>query len=78
MVAGSVIALAATAQTRDPWKGFAWGAGAGLAKELLDANSSGQCSAKDLAVTVLGAAIGAGLGARIIVTPRSVTYSVDF
>jgi uncharacterized protein YfiM (DUF2279 family) len=78
LLMGSVIALAGTVGHKDPWMGFAYGAGAGLLKEAIDSRGSGTCSAQDLAVTLIGAAIGAGIGARIIVTPNSITYSMDF
>jgi hypothetical protein len=54
---------------------FLIGAGVGLAKELGDA-TGGDPSAKDLAVTALGALAGAyAPGLRIVKTPRVLTVS---
>lgn len=77
-IAGSAIALGVTAQTRDPWKGFAYGAGVGLVKEALDAGGSGTCSAQDLAITVIGAGVGAYFGGKLILAPNYIGYRTEF
>jgi uncharacterized protein YfiM (DUF2279 family) len=56
--------------TNDPMKGFLWGAGVGVAKEVLDSSGQGTCSAQDLAASLLGAGIGAA-GAKWVLIPRS-------
>lgn len=58
---GTAVATAMTVQTRDPWKGFAWGVGVGAAKEVFDLKV-GQCTLQDFAVTAVGAGIGAMTG----------------
>lgn len=63
---GAGIATVATMHTGDPWTGFAVGAAAGVTKEALDAAGMGQCSGKDLAVTLAGAAVGAWTGHLIV------------
>lgn len=63
--------------TRSPMTGFWAGAAAGAAKELLDSTGSGQCSLQDLAVTLLGAAIGAA-GSHVIVSPQFIGYRREF
>lgn len=74
---GATIATSVGVHTRSPMTGFWAGAAAGAAKELLDATGSGQCSAQDLVVTLLGAAIGA-TGAHVIVSPRFIGYRREF
>lgn len=78
---GAIISGFVTAKTQDPWQGFAWGAGAGLLKEGIDKYSGGCVSAKDFAVTVLGAAVGASFVNWNIKRQNGttmVTYSVKF
>jgi hypothetical protein len=69
-IGGGAIALAMTAQTGSSLKGFAWGCGAGVAKEAFDATGQGQVSGKDLVVTCLAAAAGAGAG-RFFIAPTN-------
>lgn len=69
-IGGGTIALAMTAQTGSSLKGFAWGCGAGAAKEVFDATGQGQVSGKDLVVTCLAAAAGAGAG-RLFIAPTN-------
>lgn len=80
-IGGGTIALAMTAQTGSAMKGFAWGCGAGVAKEAFDAAGQGQVSGKDLVVTCLAAAAGAGAG-RFFVAPTNggarVTMALKF
>ena len=66
-IGGAAIALAMTAQTGSSLTGFAWGCGAGVAKEVFDSTGQGQVSGKDLIVTCAGAAVGAGAG-RFFIT----------
>jgi uncharacterized protein YfiM (DUF2279 family) len=75
--AGAAIAGAITFATRSPTTGFWVGTAAGLAKELYDSTGRGHTSAKDFAVTALGAYIGSQ-AAGWVITPRSITYSVSF
>ena len=65
-MAGGGIAFIATLQTGDPWKGFMYGAGAGLAKEAIDATGLGDCSLQDLAVTAIAAGVAAYTGGLFI------------
>lgn len=65
-MAGGIISMATTLHTGDPWKGFAWGAGIGVGKELLDAGGMGTCSLQDLLVTVGAAALGASAGYQLV------------
>jgi uncharacterized protein YfiM (DUF2279 family) len=74
---GALIATAVTVHTRDPWIGFAAGAGVGLVKELVDAGGLGTPSAKDFLVTVAGAAVGASVG-HIIIAPNFIGYHAKF
>lgn len=67
---GGVIAIAMTVQTGSAMKGFAWGCGAGVAKEAFDATGQGYVSGKDLVVTCLAAAAGAGVG-RFFIAPTN-------
>jgi len=79
--AGAGIALGVTAHTQDPWKGFYWGAGVGVAKELLDSSGAGTCSLQDMLVTVAGAGIGAYTGSLFIVPQQGglkVVYYKEF
>lgn len=80
-IGGGAIALAMTAQAGSPAKGFAWGCGAGVAKEAFDAMVMGQVSSKDLVVTCLAAAAGAGAG-RFFIQPTNggarVTMALKF
>lgn len=65
-VVGGGIALVTTLHTADPWRGFLYGAGAGLVKEAIDATGQGDCSLQDLAVTVAAAGIAAYTGGLIV------------
>lgn len=80
-LAGGGIAFVATLQTADPWRGFLWGAGAGLAKEAIDAAGQGDCSLQDLAVTVAAAGIAAYTGGLIVTRVQNrtlVAYTRSF
>lgn len=81
LAAGGGIAFVATLHTGDPWRGFAWGAGASLAKELIDATGQGDCSLQDLAVGVIGAGIAAYTGGLIVTRVQGrtlVAYTTSF
>lgn len=78
---GAAVAMVATMHTRDPMQGFMWGAGVGLAKEVLDSTGNGNCSAQDFLVTVAGAGIGAVAGKWLIIPKRdglAVAYRTEF
>lgn len=78
---GAGISWVGTLHTKDPMKGFYWGAAAGIAKELLDADGSGTCSLQDAAVTVVGAAIGAYTGGLVVTYLKgrvTVAYATSF
>lgn len=80
-LAGGGIAFVVTLHTADPWRGFLWGAGAGLAKEAIDATGQGDCSLQDLAVTVAAAGIAAYTGGFIVTRVQGrtlVAYSRSF
>ncbi len=64
---GAFISTVVTMHTGDPMTGFLAGTAAGVVKEAADAGGLGQCSGKDLLVTVAGAALGAWAG-HIVVT----------
>ena len=64
--AGAGISFFATLHTADPWQGFLWGAGAGLAKEAIDATGQGDCSLQDFAVTGIAAGVAAYTGGVIV------------
>lgn len=59
LVGGAAIAAAVTAGTRNEWHGFLAGTASGLLKEVYDSTGRGHVSAKDAAVTAIGALIGA-------------------
>ena len=69
--------------TESPMKGFLWGTGVSIGKELLDLSGAGQCSFKDFAAGVVGAGFAAG-GAHIFIKYRerdnklTVIYSVQW
>lgn len=81
-VAGAFAGAGATAQFRDPLKGFAAGAAIGALKELSDSRGGGRtCSLQDFAVTAIGAAVGAYGSAWMIAPTRggvNVSYSTTF
>lgn len=80
-VAGAFAGAGATAQFRDPLKGFAAGVAIGALKELSDSRGGGTCSLQDFAVTAIGAAVGAYGGAWLIAPTRggmTVSYSTTF
>ena len=80
-LAGGGIAFVVTLHTADPWQGFLWGAGAGLAKEAIDAAGQGDCSLQDLAVTVAAAGIAAYTGGLIVTRVQGrtlVAYTKSF
>lgn len=81
LMAGAGIAWFATLHTADPWKGFAWGAGVGLAKEMVDAAGLGDCSLQDFAVTAIGAGIAAYTGGLVVTRVQGrtlVAYARNF
>jgi len=78
LAAGSVISFATTLGTKSPLIGFAAGSAIGLLKEASDSDGSGTCSSKDLAVTVLGAAIGAFAGHRVLIWQENKTTVVAY
>lgn len=65
--AGVAMAALVTTHSGDPDKGFYTGTAIGVAKELEDALTSGECTLQDLVATAAGAAVGAYLG-NVIVT----------
>ena len=79
--AGSVISFATTLGTEKPLWGFAAGAAVGLLKEISD-RGAGCSSGKDFGVTVLGAAVGAFLGDRVLIMRKNgmniVAYQTEF
>lgn len=77
--AGIVIGAVGTLATGSRMAGFALGAGAGLLKEVYDDHYRDihTVSAKDFAVTALGAAIGAQLPG-LLIGPRSISYTTSF
>lgn len=80
-LAGGGIAFVVTMHTADSWRGFLWGAGAGLAKEAIDASGSGDCSLQDLAVTVAAAGLAAYTSGVIVTRVQGrtlVAYSRSF
>lgn len=79
--AGLVISGLVTMHTKDRETGFYAGVIAGAAKELIDATGAGEVSAKDFAVTVLGAAIGSYTGGLIVSRTQGTTtiaYATTF
>lgn len=81
LLAGGGVAFVATLQTGYPWRGFAWGAGASLAKEAIDATGHGDCSLQDLAVGVVGAGLAAYTGGLIVTRVHGrtlVAYTTSF
>lgn len=79
--AGLVVSGLVTVHTGDRKKGFYAGVIAGAAKELVDATGAGEVSAKDFAVTVLGAAIGSYTGGLIVSRTQGTTtiaYATTF
>lgn len=81
LLAGWGIANAATLQTASPLQGFAWGCGAGAAKELFDMTGQGDPSVKDFVVTCLGAGLGSGTGWLLLPAERrgaQVLYRKEF
>lgn len=58
-IGGVAVAAAVTAATGDEWKGFLASTAVGIAKEVYDSTGRGHVSAKDAAVTAIGAMVGA-------------------
>jgi uncharacterized protein YfiM (DUF2279 family) len=69
IMASGTIASIATYYSKDKTTGFVYAAGAGLAKEMYDANGRGQLSVKDLTATTLGAYIGSQV-TGLYITPN--------
>lgn len=79
-VAGG-ISMFVAAEKGDAARGFLAGAGAGVLKEALDAAGNGQCSRKDLAASLLGAALGAYTGHLLFIRSQgtnTVAYATRF
>ena len=80
---GALVGLAGSLNNGSWLEGVAWAAVAGAGKEIYDATGAGDCSFQDLAATVVGGALGAGLGKGLYLTfdPRArsvqVTYTVE-
>ena len=72
LMAGAAIASLTTVMSQSEMTGFLIGAAAGVGKEVWDGKNA---SAKDLAVTLVGAYIGAKVGG-LLITPYSITYSL--
>jgi uncharacterized protein YfiM (DUF2279 family) len=62
MQAGGAIGFVGALDKGDYWQGVRWAAYVGAAKELVDATGQGTCSVQDFVATVVGGAIGSGLG----------------
>jgi VanZ family protein len=76
-IAGIAIAAAVSAATK-PAYGIAAGCAVGVAKEVADHYTPGkQVSAKDAAVTCLGAAVGAYVPG-LMIGSRSVGFKITF
>lgn len=78
---GGGISFIATLHTADPWQGFLWGAGAGLAKEAIDATGQGDCSFQDFAVTAIAAGVSAYTGGLVVTRVQGrtlVAYATNF
>lgn len=66
-IIGSIIGAVGTGVSGSMWTGFAIGAGAGVLKESLDTQKTGgKFSGKDVAATMLGAAVGVAVGGLVI------------
>lgn len=77
LAAGTIISFATTLGTEKPLWGFGAGVAVGALKELSD-RSGGCSSGKDFGVTVLGAAIGAFAGDRVLVMRKNGTTFVAY
>jgi uncharacterized protein YfiM (DUF2279 family) len=77
-VAGATISFATTLGTEKPLWGFAAGTAVGALKELSDRGGNGCSSGKDFGVTVLGAAVGAFAGDRVLVYRNKGTTVVAY
>ena len=76
-VGGGVLAGLTTIITKDPVIGIGVAATAGILKELYDRKHGGRFSTADVVWTVAGGVAGAYVGG-LIITPRSITYSMAF
>lgn len=76
--AGATIAFATTLGTEKPLWGFGAGVAVGALKELSDRGGNGCSSGKDFGVTVLGAAVGAFAGDRVLVYRNKGTTVVAY
>lgn len=78
-VGGAAIGAAVTLATDKPMYGVAAGAAVGLAKELYDTQhrATHTPSAKDLVVTVLGAAVGS-YATHLVIRKNFVGYRLNF
>jgi uncharacterized protein YfiM (DUF2279 family) len=77
LIAGLAISAAVSAATK-PRYGIAAGCAVGVAKEVADRYTPGRhVSAKDAAVTCLGAAVGAYIPG-LILSPRGIGYRFTF
>lgn len=74
---GMAIGGLATVISKDRAVGIATSALVGVAKELYDRKHHGVFSKADIAWNVVGAIGGAYIGG-LIITPRSITYSMAF
>ncbi|HLP98446.1 MAG TPA: hypothetical protein VK149_08375 [Sideroxyarcus sp.] len=79
--AGVAVAALVTTHSGDPDKGFYTGTAIGVAKEVEDALTSGECTLQDLAATAAGAALGAYLGSVFVTRVQgrtTVSYAMRF
>lgn len=78
-IAGAAVGSAVTVATSNPHYGCAAALIVGAAKEAYDSQHQKQHTAsfKDFAVTALAGCAAAGV-TGLVITPRSVTYSVAF
>jgi uncharacterized protein YfiM (DUF2279 family) len=77
-VGGAAIGASVTLYTGNPRDGLLAGVGVGLAKEVYDSRhkDSHTPSAKDFAVTALGAAVGAYTG--LVIRRQFIGYATSF
>jgi uncharacterized protein YfiM (DUF2279 family) len=73
-IGGVAVAAAVTAATGDEWKGFLASTAVGIAKEVYDSTGRGHVSAKDAAMTALGALLGAKFTGWAL-SPDRITYT---
>ena len=75
---GAVLGFIGTMYTGNPWHGIALATAAGVGKELMDSDGSGQCSLQDALVTIAGGAVGSAIGRGVYIyfDPRAKSVQV--